>query len=227
MGQQLSQNYGKKGIHSIKSKDLTKEEPSDLFKNLLRNFFLISIADLEFYFALFPFLLYFCQGLLPFPSSLPIQAARAILKGTQGKRKQCGSQSPPACSDCLAYVPFPRKRVLPRFLFCFLSCPSPLLSNLNQILVSGPLPQIIRSEPRTRMINTCGGKEAFYTSDAQVYNSASFKSTQVLTFSQLPPVHLTCLSPSLDPNLSKGGKQVYFAHCQCSACTCKYLLNAD
>lgn len=196
------------------------------------NFVLVSIADLEFYFALFPFLPYFFYGSASFSFSLANPGQQGNSRGTQSKREQFGSQSPPACSDCLAYVPFPRRRVLPRFLFCFLSCPSPLLSNLNQILIPGPLLQIIKSEPRIRMINACGGKEAFYTSDAQVYNSASFKKSaffKVPRFSLLqhPPVHLTCLSPSLDPNLSKGGKLVYFAHCQCSACTCKYLLNAD
>lgn len=150
----------------------------------------------------FPFFPTSFMGVLLFPLPLPIQASRAILGGTQSKREQFGFQSAPACSDCLEYVPFPRRRVLPRFLFCFLSCPNPLLSNLNQILISGPLLQIIKSEPRIRMINACGGKEAFYTSDAQVYNSASFKSTQVFPSHSfllciLPACHLhwTLISP--------------------------------
>lgn len=114
----------------------------------------------------FPFSSTSVRVALLFPSSLPIQAARAILKGTRGGEKQRGPESSGLLRlPCICAF---QKGVAQVFVLFSVLVLAPLLSNLNQILVCYPLLQIIRSEPRTRMINTCGGKEAFYTSDAQV-----------------------------------------------------------
>lgn len=128
--------------------------------------------------------------LLLFQPPLPDWAARAIL-GAPEQGEAVGLPESSVPLQLPHRCGFSPKLVL-HTGFCFvLSCPSLLPPNLIQIHISGPLPQIFKSEPRNRMIHV-EGRKIFTLPNAQVYESTSFKSTQGLPYH----IYLLCILPA-------------------------------